>query len=97
VTTYSAAFSFIGATKRIIGYFGFGKPRQTHGPLVEPVRWAGVSVTLLLAWVLVLAWYVIAFGLLGWFVVPWRMVRRNHRRQRHLQEQQLDALRGLNR
>lgn len=96
-TTYATAFSFIGSTKRLHGYFGYGKGRDwgsaakkwTLGVLVA----TAFALTLVLAWAGVLAWYsVITIGTVFffWIVIPWRVIRRNQRRNRHLQEQQRD-------
>jgi len=89
VTTYATAFSFIGSTKRILGWTASWRA-------VPVLGWVGIALVLLTAWMFVASWYallVFAFPV----VVPWRIIRRNQRRTRHLQEQQLAALRGLNR
>lgn len=97
-TTFATAFSFVGSTKRIHGYFGYGKGRDWGSPVMKftvgaLLAFAFVS-TLLLAWSGVLSWYLF-LGVFFWIAVPWRIIRRNQRRSRHLAEQQLAAQQAL--
>ena len=46
-------------------------------------------------WTVVTAWYLLTFGLLWFFVIPFRLMRRSQRRREHLAEMQLAAIRDL--
>jgi hypothetical protein len=74
----SAPMSFIGASARIW--------RITR---VSAHAWARVLLSALavvvlpLAWLAVLVWYVVVFGLFGLIAIPFRLVRRGQRKQLH--------------
>jgi hypothetical protein len=59
------------------------------------LAWTGVIILLTLMWIWVTLWYgVLVCG--GFLIaIPWRIIRRGQRRNRHLQEQQLEALHRL--
>jgi hypothetical protein len=78
----SAPMSFVGSTARIW--------RLTRA---STQAWARVllgSLAVLLlpvAWVGVLAWYAVVFGLFGLFAIPFRLIRRGQRKQLHATQQ----------
>lgn len=72
-----APMSFTGSAKRITRLAPRGRGWITAAAV------AGVALLLLIAWALVLAWYV----LWGIWLVPYRLIRRSQRKQKR------DALR----
>ena len=46
-------------------------------------------------WLLLICWYVIAFGVFGLLTIPWRFLRRHQRKSLRVQQQQLELLREL--
>lgn len=89
--TYASPMSFIGATRR-----GTAFVRR-----VGTTWWAAalavlaLLVMLPLAYAVIAIWYVIIFGLFGIFTFPFRLVRRSHRKQEHLQKQQLATMQAM--
>jgi Flp pilus assembly protein TadB len=91
--TYSAAFSYIGSTRRIIA--ATRRAVATSHPAVKVLVWAMAIVVLIVVWALVTCWYVVTFGLLWFVMIPWRIIRRGQRRNRHLMEQQTTLMRQM--
>lgn len=89
--TYASPMSFIGITRR-------GTAWVRH---VGTNWWkALLSIAALLAFLSVMyaiiaVWYVIIFGLFGLLTFPYRLVRRSHRKQEHLQKAQLAAMQAM--
>lgn len=50
---------------------------------------------LLFIYLFIAAWYVVIFGIFGVFTFPFRLVRRGHRKQEHLQREQLATMQAL--
>jgi hypothetical protein len=86
--TNATAFSFVGATKRLL--------RWTYAWRSAPVGlgWLGIVPVLLIAWTLCTVWFVMMILSLP-IAVPWRIVRRNQRAAKRLNQQQLAALHDL--
>jgi hypothetical protein len=89
--TYAATLSFVGITRR-----GTGWVRR-----VGDNWWkASLAVAALLLFLtgmyaVIAVWYVVIFGLFGVFTFPFRLVRRSHRKQEHLQRQQLATMQAM--
>lgn len=87
--TYSAPLSYVGSLRRLTSWGG-----RFHGwPAVG--TWTLVVFALAAMWTVVTAWYLLTFGLLWFFVIPFRLMRRSQRRREHLAEMQLAAIRDL--
>lgn len=90
--TYASPMSYVGITRR-----GTAWVRRTGGG----VWWkAALAVTVLLVFLAVmyavlLVWYFVIFVLFGVFTFPFRMIRRSHRKQEHLQRQQLATMQAM--
>lgn len=89
--TYSSPMSFVGITRRTTAWV------RRVGTTAPATAAAVVAASLFLAlmYALVLCWYVVIFGLFGVFTFPFRLVRRSHRKQEHLQSQQLATMQAL--
>lgn len=89
--TYASPMSYLGVTRR-----GTAWVRR-----VGDNRWktgfAVIALVLFLAvmYVVLLGWYFVIFVLFGVFTFPYRLVRRSHRKQEHLQKQQLATMQAM--
>ena len=89
--SYASPMSYIGITRR-----GTAWVRR-----VGDNRWkTGLAVTALVLflaamYVVLLGWYFIIFVLFGVFTFPYRLVRRSHRKQEHMQKQQLATMQAM--
>lgn len=89
--SYSSPMSYVGITRRSTAWVrrvSSSKPRLTVA-IVTVVLW------LLLMYVVLLAWYVVIFGVFGLFTFPYRFIRRGSRKQEHLQREQLAAMQAM--
>ena len=89
--TYASPMSYVGSLRRITAWIrNFGDT-----PVKAAAAWLLGAAALLTMWTLVTAWYVITVGLFGVFMIPFRLIRRGHRKQIHLQEQQLATMQAM--
>jgi hypothetical protein len=84
--SYAAPLSFVGSARRIFGWAS-GMAKRTGAPAV--LLWAMATVATAVAWMFVLGWYVVIFGLFGIFTLPYRLVRRSQRKNLHVQRTSL--------
>ena len=89
--TYAAPMSYTGSLRRVISWVrGFADT-----PPKAALGWAlGIS-SIVIIWTLVTVWYAITVFLFGIFMIPFRLIRRGHRKQVHLQEQQLATMQAM--
>lgn len=80
--------SFVGATRRMVRPV-FNIP-QTWGRILTFTLL--VLAVLPVVYCLLAAWYVLAFGVFGWLVIPWRLHRRAQRAAQHTAKQQAEVL-----
>lgn len=83
--TYPAGLSYVGATRRATAWvrrFGTTQSRAV-------IAWNLAIIWLLVMFVVVTAWYAVTLLLFSWFVFPFRLIRRSHRKQEHIQKTQL--------
>lgn len=72
----NSAISFAGAAQRIM------RLRRNHtGPTLWLITCATVTLVAV-AWLLVAAWYVIAFGVFAIVTIPYRLLRRGARKRK---------------
>lgn len=86
--TNATAFSFVGSTKRVLRW------TQSWQEWPFLLGWFAISLLLLAAWFLVLGWYC-CIVFLFWIVIPWRVVRRQHRQARRDAAAQREYLRRI--
>jgi len=72
----------------------------TGKPTPAAIAILAVLVPLSLAFIalmyaVLLAWYIVVFGLFGLLTIPFRFFRRGHRKQLAVQQQQLDVSRQI--
>jgi hypothetical protein len=80
--TYAAPLSFVGSTRRILGW---ARNTAQRSPLIATLAWISAVLFTLLAWTFILCWYLVIFGLFGIFVIPFRLMRRSSRKNLHVQ------------
>lgn len=89
--TYASPMSYVGITRRGTAFVRrVGDNRWKTGLAV-------IAVGLFLAamYVVLLGWYFVIFVLFGVFTFPYRLVRRSHRKQEHMQKQQLATMQAM--
>jgi Flp pilus assembly protein TadB len=83
--------SYIGITRR-----GTAWVRRTgNAPWQTALAVTGLLVFLAVMYAVLAVWYFIIFVLFGIFTFPYRLVRRSHRKQEHLQRQQLATMQAM--
>lgn len=89
--TYASPMSYVGITRRSTAWV------RRVGDTPLKVGLAVVAVIFFLSgmYVLLLGWYFVIFVLFGVFTFPYRLVRRSHRKQEHLQKQQLATMQAM--
>jgi Flp pilus assembly protein TadB len=88
--TYASILSFVGITRRATAWMRRSKSHSVGRVLL----WLLIVLYLLLMYAVILCWYALTICFF-FIVIPWRIVRRNHRKQLHLQQAQLAALQNL--
>jgi Flp pilus assembly protein TadB len=89
--TYSATLSYIGITRRTTAWI-----RRVGDNWWKTSLALSVALFFLgLMYAVITVWYFIAFVLFGFFMFPYRLVRRSHRKQEHLQRQQLATMQAM--
>ena len=88
--TYASPMSYVGSTRRLIRWAnGVGQ----SSPAVGALAWTLAIFALIVMWFVVLpVWYFVTVFLFGVFMIPYRLIRRSHRKQEHLQATQLATM-----
>jgi Flp pilus assembly protein TadB len=90
--TYASPMSYVGSSRRIWTWTrGWGKAN----PLAASLAWSVLVITIPIAWTVVTAWYVVTIVFFWWFMFPFRLIRRSHRKQEQLQRQQLATMQAM--
>jgi hypothetical protein len=90
--TYAAPMSYIGSSRRIWSWTrSWGGRNVVLGILAFFVLTSAV----LLAWAVVTVWYFVVVLLFSWLLIPYRLIRRSHRKHEHLQRQQLATMQAM--
>jgi hypothetical protein len=74
IDSVAAPMSFAGSGNRILNVI---REHDIQNAWVRALAWTGIIFAVMLAWIVVLVWY-LTFGLL---LVPYRIVRRSQRKQ----------------
>jgi hypothetical protein len=90
--TYSSAMSYVGFTRRATAWVR----KVGTTPMEASLAWTAAILAVLSMWFVILpTYYFFTIVLFGWFMVPFRLVRRSHRKQEHMQQQQLATMQAL--
>jgi hypothetical protein len=81
--TYAAPLSFVGSTRRIVGWTRGAVERSPH---LRVLLWIVTVLALLISWAFVFCWYAVVFGFFGIFMIPYRLIRRSQRKSLHVQQ-----------
>ena len=89
--TYASPMSYVGSLRRVTAWIrGFGDT-----PPKAVAAWMLGITAIVLMWMVVTAWYGVTVFLFGFFMIPFRLIRRGHRKQLHVQEQQLATMQAM--
>ena len=90
--TYAAPLSYVGYTRRALAWV----KRTGTNPVSAGLAWTAMVIATAAMWLVVLPiWYFVTLVIFGWFMVPFRLIRRSHRKQEHLQRQQLATMQAM--
>ena len=89
--TYSSTMSYIGITRRSTAWLrSFGTT-----PLKTGIGVVALFVFLTGMYAFLVVWYFVIFVIFGVFTFPFRLMRRSHRKQEHLQKQQRATMQAM--
>jgi hypothetical protein len=89
--TYASPMSYVGSLRRVTAWirsFGDTPPKAV-------AAWLLGIAAITTMWAVVTAWYAVTVVLFGFLMIPFRLIRRGHRKQLHLQEQQLATMQAM--
>jgi hypothetical protein len=90
--TYASPMSYIGSGRRTTAWirkFGTTPAKAFFG-------WTFGVIWVATMWLIILpAWYFVTLVLFGVFMIPYRLVRRSHRKQEHMQRTQLATMQAM--
>ena len=90
--TYASAMSYVGSFRRATAWVR----KVGTTPLKAVLAWSLAYTFVALMWLLVLpVWYFVTLIVFGWLMIPFRLVRRSHRKQEHLQQAQLATMQAI--
>jgi hypothetical protein len=90
--TYASAMSYVGFTRRMTAWV-----RKTGTtPVTASLAWTAAILGGFAMWCVILPiYYLFTVVLFGWFMVPFRLIRRSHRKQEHVQKTQLATMQAM--
>jgi hypothetical protein len=91
--TYASPMSYVGATRRTTAWV---RKVGASSPVAAVFAWVAAIVWLSLMWVVILPIYLfMTLVIFGWFMIPFRLIRRSSRKQAHLQQVQLATMQQM--
>jgi hypothetical protein len=91
-TTYASPMSYVGSGRRTTAWIR--KVGKT--PVAASLAWSVGVVWIAAMWLVVLpVYYFFTLIIFGWLMIPFRLVRRSHRKQEHLQKAQLATMQAM--
>ncbi len=89
--TYSSAMSYVGFTRRMTAWV-----RKTGTtPVKAALAWTAGLTAAAAMYGVITVWYFFTVVLFGFFTIPFRLIRRGHRKQEHLQKTQLATMQAM--
>lgn len=89
--TYAASLSYVGITRRTTAWV-----RRVGSNSASTIAAVIAAIFFLLVmYVFLIFWYFIIFFCFGILTIPYRIVRRSHRKQEHVQKQQLATMQAM--
>lgn len=90
--TYASTMSYVGITRRTTAWV-----RKVGGssPVAAVAAWTAAAIFLAAMYVVLVFWYFVTLVIFGWLMIPFRMIRRSHRKQEHLQQAQLATMQQM--
>jgi hypothetical protein len=90
--TYASPMSYVGITRRTTAWV---RRVGAATPAAAIAAWFAALTFLGMMYAVLVLWYVVTVVIFGWLLVPFRIIRRGHRRQEHLQRQQLATMQAM--
>jgi hypothetical protein len=90
--TYASPMSYVGITRRTTAWV---RRVGTSNPAAAAAAWFAALIFLGGMYSVLVLWYFVTVVIFGWLLVPFRIIRRSHRRQEHLQRQQLATMQAM--
>ena len=91
--TYASPMSYVGSGRRTTAWI---RKAGNSSPIAAGLAWTAGVLWLALMWVVVLPIYLfVTLVIFGWFMIPFRLIRRSGRKQQHLQEAQLATMQQM--
>src|SRR4051794_5930303 len=90
--TYASPMSYAGSARRASAFVR----RVGTTPLKASFAWTFAAFFVSVMWFAILpVWYFFTLIIFGWFMIPFRLVRRSHRKQEHIQKTQLATMQAM--
>lgn len=89
--TYAASLSYVGITRRTTAWVR----RVGNNPASTTAAVVAAVFFLLIMYAFLVLWYFVIFCCFGVLTIPYRIVRRSHRKQEHVQKQQLATMQAM--
>jgi hypothetical protein len=90
--TYASPMSYVGSARRGTAFVR----RVGTSPIRAAIAWSAAALFISVMWFAILpVWYFVTIILFGWFMIPFRLVRRSHRKQEHIQKTQLATMQAM--
>src|SRR2546423_15347428 len=90
--TYASRLSYVGAARRI---WPWARKWGNSNRLMAILAWNVILIAVPIAWIVVTGWYLVSLLIFWWFLFPFRLIRRSHRKQEQLQRQQLATMQAM--
>jgi len=91
--TYASPMSYVGSGRRTTAWI---RKVGHSSPVAAGLAWTAGVLWLALMWLVVLPVYLfVTLVVFGWFMIPFRLIRRGSRKQQHLQEAQLATMQQM--
>ena len=91
--TYASPMSYVGSGRRTTAWI---RKVGNSSPIAAGLAWTAGVLWLTLMWVVILPAYLfVTLVIFGWFMIPFRLIRRSGRKQQHLQEAQLATMQQM--
>ena len=89
--TYASSMSYVGITRRTTAWVR----KVGTSPVTASLAWSAAAVFLMTMYVVLAFYYFVTLVIFGWLMIPFRIVRRSHRKKEHLQQTQLATMQAM--
>lgn len=89
--TYASPMSYVGITRRTTAWVR----TVSSNPATSIAAWCAAGAFLAVMYTFLVFYYFVVFVIFGVLTIPFRIVRRSHRKQEHLQRTQLATMQAM--